>query len=741
MLKTRVLFISVLFCLLFGGAIWRLVDLQFVRSSEFTSYRERRLTQFEQKAPRRGRILDAKGRPVAVDEPTQDLWIAPVRRARVGGRRVWVSSLAPLTPEQMLKIAAAKGDERGFEYSLACTSLAEGNSMVAELARRLNRPGPDIARALLDAALSGSPQSAADLAAPRFALADIDFPLALEIRSARANPYADGLWSGTEIHTGSKRSYPAGRIMAHLTGTTGKLTAEEYVQLRGRWRDGQREPGTGKITKQGRVFFSILDENNPDEQTDEQIISRLTEVRREGRMIRSQAYFANETVGRGGLEQWYNQVLRGRHRIQHSRMARSTGAVRRYEPVAGGVAADNGQDIRLSIDLDIQRKTYDILSDHIARAARRNEMAAYNWQPSGTAILMNPNNGRIYSMVSLPSYDPNTYNKEFNRLKADPHNPLLDRALGGIYPPGSVVKPIVGLAGMTEDTLMPGQTFHCDKVLMLGGARFTCLGRHGDIELEDALMKSCNIFFYHAGEQLGGRKLFEWYTKLGLGRRTGIDVAGESAGLLPGNAFTGRGWATGNTYHMSIGQGIAVTPLQIAVAYCALANARGNTAHVVRPHLLIPRPGAGVEAGGLDAEARRLDEPLAEILVDPDAVAQIREGMWRVVQGKPEEHVEGTGFAAGFFDSAGNPYFEVGGKTGTAEWSKVEHGRPVKQVSHVWFAAFAPFDKPELVVVVMLPEAGGGGGGTCAPIARDLIRMWFDLPQQVDSTGGEDALG
>ncbi len=743
MLRFRLILVALCFCALFAGAIRRLVDLQFRRSAELTEYRDRRLSHIEQKAPRRGRILDADGNIIAEDQPTQDLWITPARVERVDRRRQIVSNFPPLTPEQMLALSLTRGESREFEFNLARAALAEGNPLVALLSDRMKRPKEAVAEDILRAILSSRPGSRDDLVYPRPAVEDIDFALGLEIRSARANPYEDGAWKAMEIRTGGKRVYPAGRAMGHLTGTVGKLTAEEYLELRGRWDGDTPVPGKGELEKQGRLFFSIKSPD-PDETpvTDEETILRLREIKRNGEMIQTQGYLANEIVGRGGLEQWYNQALRGRHKLQNLRLARDekTGR-RRFEPKGEVEKARNGQDIRLSLRLDIQRKAYDILADHMKKVQQRQP----NWTPSGVAVLMNPRNGRLHALVSLPSYDPNTFNRDFARLAADPALPLLDRALAGIYPPGSVVKPTVGLAGLTEDAIMPGQRFECDRVLMLGGQRFTCLGRHGFLDLEGAIMHSCNIFFYHVGEALGGRRLYEWYTKTGLGRKTGIDVAGEHQGLIPRAAYTRQGWSTGNTYHMAIGQGFAVTPIQMAVNFSLLANAAGNVGRIVKPHLLIPSPDPQTpEEEALAQEAALLDLPQSEMLIDPEAMATVRQGMWEAVQGKPGTEEYGTGMLAAFPNPRDPDSFllEHAGKTGTAEWSQVVGGRTVKQTSHVWYAGYAPFDRPEVVVVVFLPEAGIGGGALCAPIAKDLLRMWFNLPSDVrEGAREEGALG
>ena len=739
MLRFRLILISLFFTLMFAGALYRLVDLQFNRSAELTEYRDRRLSHIEQKAPRRGRILDADGKIIAEDQPTQDIWITPARVERVNRRRQIVSNFPPLTPEQMLELSVARGESREFEFNLAATALAEVNPLVAQLAPRMKISREQVAEKIVRSILASRPGSRDDLVYPRLAIDDIDFALGLEIRAARANPYEDDIWKAVEIRTGGKRVYPAGVAMGHLTGTVGKLTAEEYVELRGRWEEKGKTPGKGELLKQGRVFFSIKSgDADRTPVTDEEMIVRLREIKRNGVMIKTQGYFANEIVGRGGLEQWYNEVLRGRHKLQNLRLARDekTGR-RRFEPKGEVEKAQNGVDIRLTLRLDVQQKAYDILASHMKKVKQRQP----RWTPSGVAILMNPRNGRIHALVSLPSYDPNTFNRDFNKLADDPALPLLDRALAGIYPPGSVVKPIVGLAGLSEDAIMPGQKFHCDRVMILGGQRFTCLGRHGWLDLESALMHSCNMYFYHTGEALGGRKLYEWYTKTGLGHKTGIDVAGEHPGLIPRNAYTRRGWAIGNTYHMSIGQGFAVTPIQIAVNFSFLANAAGNVGRVVRPHLLAaPRDVSTPEEDALAREAALLDLPQAEIMIDPEALAIVRQGLWETVQGKPGSLEHGTGMLAAFHNPRDPDSFllEHAGKTGTAEWSQVVGGRAVKQTSHVWYAGYAPFDRPEVVVVVFLPEAGIGGGALCAPIAKDLLRMWFNMPADRQE---EEALG
>lgn len=750
MKNMRLVVIAVFFCLAFGAAVGRLAELQFYRSDELVASLDSRLRHAEQKAPRRGRILDADGGILAEDQPTHDLWIVPARREHADGGRRYVSNFPPLTMEQLTALAANPGQ---LERELAVKALAEGNQTVQALAERTGGDRSAIAGKVLQAILLRRPASIGELLEPRLAIEDVDFTLALEIRSARANPFTADVWRGAEMRIGGKRRYPHGRLFAHVTGYVGKLSPEDYLELRGGWDGDEKIPGSGVIVRQGREFFSVLskDANNP--VTDEELIIRLREVKRDGRMVRSRGYFVNETVGRGGLEQYYNQALRGRHVVQRLRLARDAGSGRRhFQPLGGVEKAKNGADVRISLRLDFQRQAYEILEKHIRAVKERHREHLGDWQPAGVAIMLDPRNGRILSFVNFPAYDPNTIGRDFADLLEDPAIPLLNRAVSGIYPPGSIVKPLVGLAAQAEGAVMPGQRFHCDGAIHLAGARFTCLGRHGDMDLESALMRSCNVFFYHAGGELGSRGLYEWYMKAGVGRKAGIDIAGEVDGVVPRAAYTGKGWATGNTYHLAIGQGMAVTPLQIAVMYAALANSDGKTAKIVRPHFLIPPPGfpATPEEEELALEAMRLDEPVAEVAVDGEALAAVRHGMWKVIQGNPEGYDRetggrdyGTGVLASFPTPDPNSFLlEWAGKTGTAEWSRVVDGAAVKQISHVWFAGYAPYDRPEVVVVVLLPGAGGGGGGTCAPIAKDLVRLWFNLPERAEHVVAEEgALG
>jgi len=220
----------------------------------------------------------------------------------------------------------------------------------------------------------------------------------------------------------------------------------------------------------------------------------------------------------------------------------------------------------------------------------------------------------------------------------------------------------------------------------------------------------------------------------GFGARTGVDLSSEAEGVLPLKAYLRVDWSLGKTYHLAIGQNDTATPLQVAVAIAAIANADARTgvAKLVRPHFLKPSnidhpPDS--EAARLDREALELDRPRSEFRIDPEGLRAIREGMWQAVQGDRDAGRQGTAHYAAFPLPYGGFDLESGGKTGTAEWSLRILGVPVKQRPHAWLAVYAPFERPRVVCLVLVPEAGRGSG-VCGPIVRDLLKMYFKIQDE-----------
>lgn len=708
----------------------RLVDLQLLRGDELRRLGRNRIVRLVQVPPRRGRILDRSGRVVACDEPSFDIDLVPA--AQMPGKRgaaEWVSNLPGFGMERLLRLARADGEALELERKLAVSSLAEACPLTAELARVLSpEPGEDeagrrkrAAQTLVDAVLARCSRSGDKLEQPRPCFVNVGEAAYVAVRGALADPETGGLFLALQPKVGSRRVYPYKEVLGHVTGYVGRLSDREYEQLRGTVENGVWRKGEGAIADGSRVFFSVLDGEAVEDEDEGELpesvelsILRPRKITRRGEEFWHIGYFANETVGRGGVEQYYNQSLRGRHARRVLRLERPDPAgPRRWEVLRTRGEARDGADLVLTIDAEIQRRVREIMASGI-EFLDRDQPRPGGVPRQGVAVVMNPYNGNIYAMVSLPGYDPNTIYEDWNKLISDPRTPLFNLAVQGQFPPGSSLKPLVATAALHEGAITAATTFCCEGWINLGSHRYVCmnLAHHGDIDVEDALMVSCNIFFYKTGEALGAPRLYQWLWNLGLGHYTGVDISGERPGNLPARARTGAGWSLGETYHMSIGQGeVDATPLQIAVATAAIVNG----GKIVQPHVALDR---------------ELEQPVREIAVDQAKLDIVRHGMWKVVQGDYGPGRRGTatrslsGDLRGYIEG-----FEYGGKTGSAEHKK---GRP----AHAWFACFAPYEKPEIVCVVMIPE-GGHGGSVCSPIARKIIMDFFDLKD----TAGERRSG
>jgi penicillin-binding protein 2 len=441
----------------------------------------------------------------------------------------------------------------------------------------------------------------------------------------------------------------------------------------------------------------------------------------------------NEKVGLSGLEASYQDELRGMpgHKIWEvdilGRRIRTVGPVR--EPVPG-----------LNLVLNIEKPLQDIM--YAAVQAKLTELDA-KW---GVAIAMNPQNGAVLGMVSLPSYDNNIFAERINEgylaLERDERKPLINYAIGGLYPPGSTFKMVPSLAAL-EEGIITGETTVTDSGPMYlmneyfpndlsQAQRFVswnhALGiAHGPINVVQALALSNDIFFYWIGggqpqakfRGLGDKKLAEWAALFGYGEATGIDLPGEVSTVLPTDQWKrqlfAEVWTTGDSYNMSIGQGyMLATPLQVLVSTVAIAN--GGT--VYQPQVVYQMTDA---TGGLQADF--VPKPIRQLPASREHIELVRQGMWSVVNAPA-----GTGAAAAIDGVT------IAGKTGTAEYCEVIEVAPEEYdcrrdeednlPTHAWFVAFAPYENPEIAVVTFVYD-GGEGSATAVPIARTILEAYF----------------
>ena len=388
-----------------------------------------------------------------------------------------------------------------------------------------------------------------------------------------------------------------------------------------------------------------------------------------------------EMCGRSGAELYYDSFLRGVPG-EHKLLVDARGFSIREWTVT---EPQSGPDLQVTLDLAVQRE-----------AERQLEGLR------GACAAIDPRNGEVLALASAPTFDPNDFapvlrHELYERLSADPAKPLLNRATGGLYAPGSTFKPIVALAGLASGR-SADETYACDGVYELGAMRLHCASRwgHGEMDLRHALMKSCNPYFCNLGMRAGTNAIVRASRALGLGAPTGIDFGVDAAGVVPDGEWKmrtyGEKWFQGDVAQMSIGQGmLLVSPLQMA----RVAGALG-TGFLVTPHL----------KRGAPAERRTL--PFA-----PEALRTVREGMRMVVAGDGESR--GTGWRGGDGVPAA-----VSGKTGTAEV-----GIGARRRKNTWFIAFAPSEAPR-IAVAMVVENGESGGGTTAPKVGAVLRRFFD---------------
>ena len=422
-------------------------------------------------------------------------------------------------------------------------------------------------------------------------------------------------------------------------------------------------------------------------------------------------FYEPDPEGKSQLEHACNKWLRGQpgarvlHRTTKGTIERET---RRIDPKPG----DN---VLLTIDTRLQYVVERALRD--AGIGR------------GAAVVINPNNGHILAMASVPSYDPNVFipsvpAAEWKKLTDDGTDPLTNRAVQG-YAPGSIYKVVTALAELRAGIPVT-RTFTCSGGVQYGNKYMKCWiagrGVHGPLTLPDAIKNSCNAYFYQAGNTAGINQIVAVGEALGLGRKTGIPLSGESGGILPGPKWLnlinpGERWSDGHTANVSIGQGYVLTsPLQMALAAATIAN-RGIAFEPRLIYRVLDQNGADAhdpKTGHLIAARKpKIHADLRDAGISREQVDAVREGMRRVV-------ADGTGRRAQIKN------VDVAGKTGTAQF-----WRGNTQDNHAWFIAFAPFDAPRLALCVMV-QGARSGGGVSAPIAREILEQGLALDHGYD---------
>jgi penicillin-binding protein 2 len=459
---------------------------------------------------------------------------------------------------------------------------------------------------------------------------------------------------GVEVKARLFRNYQAGPGMAHVVGFIGRINDRDLKDL----REGGRE----------------------------------------------QNYKGSVHIGKTGLERSYEALLHGRTGFDQMETDAGGRAVRmlsRIPPVPG-------KDLRLYLDLGLQAVAEHAFGDYL-----------------GGLVALDPRTGGVLALVSRPGFDPNLFvdgidPETWKSLNESPDRPMVNRVLRGIYPPGSTIKPFMALAGLELGVRKPGDSIVDPGYYSLPNSRHRFrdwkAGGHGVVDVHKSIVQSCDTYYYKLAVDLGIDRMHDYLAQFGLGEKTGIDLEGESSGLLPSREWKQRRWNKpwypGETVIAGIGQGYHLTtPLQLATAVAMLANGgkriEPRLVQAVRDplaHVWQPLP---VTAG-------------RQLAIDPAHLDLVRQGMMDVMR------PGGTASAA----AAGASY-TIAGKTGTAQVVGIKQGarydasRLARQYrDHALFIAFAPAEDPKIAVAVMV-ENGGHGGSTAAPIARAVFDYYL----------------
>lgn len=416
-------------------------------------------------------------------------------------------------------------------------------------------------------------------------------------------------------------------------------------------------------------------------------------------------YRGTSHIGKTGIEKQYEDILHGRvgnQQVETNAQGKILRTLQKTPPVPG-------QNLYLTLDARLQETAEKALDDY-----------------NGAVVAMDPYNGDILALVSKPGYDPNAFvngisTKDYTRLNKDPDRPQFNRAIHGQYPPGSTLKPFVGLAGLMHDITHEHHTLFCPGFYTLPNDerkyRDWKKTGHGSVDLMDSIVQSCDVYFYDLARNLGIDRITPFLDRFGFGARTGIDLPHEKPGLLPSREWKrerkGLAWYPGETLNVGIGQGdILATPLQLASATSALAL-RGKR---VQPRIV----------GRLEDPLSRSSADVAVVPLPP--VTGISAQHWDYIIEAMKQVVHnprGTG------RRIRSDAYTIAGKTGTAQVFGIKQEEEYDEETvakklrdHALFISFAPVENPEIVVVVVV-ENGGHGGAIAAPVAGKVIEQYM----------------
>jgi penicillin-binding protein 2 len=578
---------------LFSGLAARMYYLQVIEADRYRMLAEDNRINFKLLAPRRGRIVDRFGRPMAINQQNYRVLLTPENTKSVEKTLDVLADIIPINDKERQKI-------------------------LRDIKRR-RRFLPMIVRENLDWE-----------------------------KVARIEVNAPSL-PGISIDVGETRFYPDGTLTAPVLG---------YIS------------GVAEAEQTGDPLLEL----------------------------------PGFRIGKAGIEKTLDVPLRGRGGTSQVEVNAYGREIRELERVEG----QPGAEARLTIDLELQKFVADRMGDD-----------------SASCVVLDVHSGELLAMASTPSFDPNAFNRgltaeEWRELSVNPRTPLNNKAIAGLYAPGSTFKMTVALAALERGIITPATRIGCPGKVQLGDATFHCWkkGGHGWLDLHGGLVNSCDCYFYEVARRIGIDRISEMAERLGLGVPSEIELPGEKKGLMPTRAWKraakGSAWTLGETLISGIGQGyMTVTPLQLAVMCARIANG-GRAVKPRLTHMVVPH----------DGEAALPEPPreFEDLGISPFSLEVVQKGMIGVTNAPG-----GTAFKARIKEQA----FAMAGKTGSVQVRRISkheretrvlknEERPWHERDHALFVGYAPVNDPRYACAVVV-EHGGGGSTAAAPIARDVL--------------------
>jgi len=638
---------------LFAAAVARLFYLQIIMGNDYRKAEQEKLRGERLIPEGRGTIRDRNGEVLAQEYPSYNVGIVPTLVQFEFFSYSKFKKYYAMTDEDAARKKRCKRELLAALYR---------EPVVKRIAWLSGRGEVEIAQGIMKA-YKNIAREWASRRTEQVVLRDISFDAFAEIERRSRSPVDEERLNGVRTSTSGKRIYPHGSLLCHILGHLGKVTPEDMKQL--------REDFEIKSAVNGNEYHVV----------------QLKPAERD--WLKKHRYLFNMQIGKAGIEQRFNERLRGKH--GHKVFSRPN-LVEKFDDsiILPQEAAEKGEDLTLTIDLRLQR------------IVERNLKGK-----DGAIVVLDPASGEILAVASYPNYDLNIYteprdNAAIIKLNNDKkRHPLVNRALKTAKPLGSVFKITVALAALKHGTITPEKMFLCTGSYTLGNRTLNCMGLHNNIALHNAIKYSCNVYFCKTAVKLGIDKLRAFSQTMGFMQHTGVELS-DTSGQLP----------TRDIMNFSIGQGqVNITPLQAVRMIAVVANG----GFLVTPHFekldVLPE----------SIKPKRLP-------ISPQHIEEVRRGMYLAVNDPG-----GTSVRARPDDLD----FVLCGKTGTAEWGvgPGESGN-AKRVSHAWFGCYGPKEKPRIAMIIFLSGAWvslystrtGLGGIDAAPIAKKILDEYLKKP-------------